>query len=201
MEIDSKSYESKQSRKQASHERILTVAARAVGLNGCAGVGIADVMRQAGLTHGGFYAHFESRQSMLAEAIEHAGKVGAEALARGIAIRRAHGASLFCALVETYLSEKHMASPEHGCPIAALGAEVPRQETGLGDVSRRQVELLVEAVKQALPPGTAPGSEVVVASTLVGALQMARILKGANGSELLSMTRKTLIQQYDVSIE
>lgn len=192
----------KQSRKQASHERIIEVAARAVGRNGCAGVGIADVMKQAGLTHGGFYAHFESRQAMLAAAFEHAGKVSANALSRGIAARRARGDSPFRALVETYLSEEHMASPESGCPVASLGSEVPRQETNLCDSARRQVEALIAVVKQALPPGSEPGSETAIAGTLVGALQMARILNGdANGNALLATTRKMLLQQHDISTE
>jgi TetR/AcrR family transcriptional repressor of nem operon len=60
-------------RHQQSHERILDAAARAVRRNGVAGVGVAEVMKEAGLTHGGFYAHFASRDALLAEALEHAG--------------------------------------------------------------------------------------------------------------------------------
>ena len=62
------------SRKEETHERIVDAAARAIHRHGYAGVGVADVMKQAGLTHGGFYAHFESRDALLAEAIERAGR-------------------------------------------------------------------------------------------------------------------------------
>ncbi len=196
------SLDSKQTRKQASHDRILDVAARAVGRNGCAGLGIADVMQQAGLTHGGFYAHFESRQALLAETIEHAGKAAIHAMYDGTATRRALGASPLRALVEIYLSEKHMMSTTNGCPLAALASEVTRQGGDSGEVSRRQVETLIDIVKQALPQASPAGGEMVIASTLIGALQMARILGNqTGGKELLATTRQMLIQQYDVGHE
>src|SRR5437016_5899781 len=60
-------------KKEATHERIVEVAARAIRRNGYAGVTVADIMKEAGLTHGGFYAHFASREAMLAEAADRAG--------------------------------------------------------------------------------------------------------------------------------
>ena len=62
------------SRKEETHERIVAVAARAIRRRGYAGVGVADVMKEAGLTHGGFYAHFESRDALIIEALERADK-------------------------------------------------------------------------------------------------------------------------------
>ena len=70
------------SRKEATHERIVDVAARAIRRSGYAGTGVADLMKEAGLTHGGFYAHFESRDALLAEAADRAGAQGIEDLAR-----------------------------------------------------------------------------------------------------------------------
>ena len=70
------------SRKEETHERIVDVAARAIRRHGYAGVGVAEVMKEAGLTHGGFYAHFESRDALLVEAIERAGRQSGEAVAR-----------------------------------------------------------------------------------------------------------------------
>lgn len=67
------------SRKEISHERIVEAAARAIRREGYAGVGVADVMKEAGLTHGGFYAHFPSRDAMLAAAMDRAGRDGAAA--------------------------------------------------------------------------------------------------------------------------
>ena len=68
--------ESISSKKERTHERILDAAARAIRRNGYAGVGVADVMKEAGLTHGGFYAHFDSRDALLVEALARAGASG-----------------------------------------------------------------------------------------------------------------------------
>src|SRR6266705_2514795 len=114
------------SRKQETHERIVDVAARAIRRHGYAGVGVADVMKEAGLTHGGFYAHFDSRDALLVEALERAGRESSEAGARA-AERAAKGTRAFRSLVETYLADEHLASLETGCPVAALGCEMPRQ--------------------------------------------------------------------------
>ena len=70
------------SRKEATHERIVEAAARAIRRSGYGGTGVADIMKEAGLTHGGFYAHFASREAMLAEAADRAGAEAVAALAR-----------------------------------------------------------------------------------------------------------------------
>jgi TetR/AcrR family transcriptional regulator, transcriptional repressor for nem operon len=192
--------ETKPGRKEISHERILDVAARAIRRNGCAGVGIADVMKQAGLTHGGFYAHFGSRETMLAEALDHARKASSESLSQRIAARRAHGDSPIRALAEAYLSEKHLVSPETGCPVAALGSEMPRQAPELREASRRQVQGLLAMAMAALPPGAAPENAMAIASTMVGALQLARVLgNNAQGKAQLAASRKALIDQYETN--
>src|SRR3954467_12146989 len=111
-------------RKQETHERIVDVAARAIRRHGYVGVGVADVMKEAGLTHGGFYAHFDSREALLVEAVERAGGKSLAA-ARAAEMRARKGISAFRSLVETYLADDHLASLETGCPIAALGCDMP----------------------------------------------------------------------------
>src|SRR5215208_4434468 len=106
------------SRKHETHERILDVAARAIRRHGYAGVGVADVMKEAGLTHGGFYAHFKSRENLLVEALARAGQDSGAAIARAAESRQRRGISAFRALVDSYLSETHLASLESGCPVA-----------------------------------------------------------------------------------
>src|SRR5947199_6792440 len=110
-------------RKEASHERIVRAAARAIRKHGYPGVGVAEVMKEAGLTHGGFYSHFESRDALLVEALERAGRQSAEAVARAAESRARDGVSAFRSLVESYLAESHLASLESGCPVAALGCD------------------------------------------------------------------------------
>ncbi len=192
------SMETVPTKKEATHERIVEVAARAVRRRGFDGVGVAEVMKEAGLTHGGFYAHFESRDAMLAEAVARAGHDSAVALASGIDKRIARGSSGLRALVENYLSDAHLSGTESGCPVAALASEMPRQSPALRAASARRVQALVERVRQALPASRAPEDALVIASTLVGALQLARAL-GANakGRALLAAARASLIAAHD----
>ena len=188
---------SQPSKKELTHARILDAAARAIRRSGFEGVGVADVMKEAGLTHGGFYAHFESREAMLAEALARAGSGGAASLAKKIRGRN-HGATTFRALVEGYLSEAHLAGTESGCPVAALASEMPRQSTELREASVRRVQSLVEKVREALPAPGAKEQAMVITSTMVGALQLARVL-GANakGKSMLAAARESLVATYD----
>ncbi|MGM9490193.1 TetR/AcrR family transcriptional regulator [Ideonella sp. YS5] len=184
-------------RKEETHERILEVASQALRQQGYDGVGVADVMKKAGLTHGGFYAHFGSREVLLAEALERAGRDSLAAVGRAAAAGTEQGASAFRALVEAYLDPAHADAPASGCPVAALGSEMARQSPALRQASAARVQALVGAVRATLPRG-GRSAALAVASTLVGALQLARALgDGAEGRAALAAARKALIQQYD----
>jgi len=184
-------------RKEDTHEHILNVAARALRRDGYAGVRVADVMKEAGLTHGGFYAHFPSRDALLVEALDRAGRDSAAAVARAAAKRRGEGVSAFRSLVETYLSDRHLASCETGCPVAALGSDMPRQSLAVRAASALRVERLVESVRDTLP-GASRAVAAVVTGTLVGTLQLARALgDGDEGRSVLAAARDALLRQYD----
>ena len=185
-------------RHETTHERIVEVAARTLRRNGYAGVGVADVMKQAGLTHGGFYAHFESRDALLAEAVERAGRESTAAMNRRIDTSRARGESALRAMVEGYLSEAHLRGVEGGCVVAALSSEMPRQSPMLLAPSTGRVRGLIEMVQRALPQGGTREQAMVIAGTMVGTLQLARTL-GANaqGKAMLVAARSALLSQYD----
>jgi TetR/AcrR family transcriptional regulator, transcriptional repressor for nem operon len=185
------------SRKEETHERIVDAAARAIRRHGYAGVGVADVMKEAGLTHGGFYAHFDSRDALLVEALERAGRDSFDAVTRAAQQRAAKGVSAFRAFVETYLGESHLASMDTGCPVAALGCDMPRQSEAVREASALRVQRLIAGVRAALPDAPRATASVV-AGTLVGSLQLARALgDNAEGRAVLSAARKALIQQYE----
>jgi len=185
------------SRKEETHERIVDVAARALRRRGYAGVGVAEVMKEAGLTHGGFYAHFESRDALLVEALERAGRQSAEAVTRAAEQRAVKGVSAFRSLVEAYLADGHLASLESGCPVAALACDMPRQSESVRAASAVRVQRLIAAVRSTLPEEPRAAASVV-AGTLVGSLQLARTLgDNAEGRAILSAARKSLILQYD----
>jgi TetR/AcrR family transcriptional repressor of nem operon len=187
------------SRKEETHERIVQAAARAIRRRGYAGVGVAEVMKEAGLTHGGFYAHFKSRDALLVEALARAGQDSGAAIARAAESRKGRGVSAFRALVENYLSEAHMAALETGCPVAALACDMARQTGAVREASAQRVERLIATVRGTLP-GASRAKAAVIAGTLVGALQLARTLgDNAEGRALLSAARKALIQQHDAA--
>lgn len=186
------------SRKELSHDRIVTAAARAIRRGGFEGVGVADIMKEAGLTHGGFYAHFDSRNAMMAEAMDRAGQESSARLTQGMALRKSRGASDLRALVEAYLSDRHLEDIEAGCPVAALACEVPRQSPEVQEAAAQRVHGLLATVGRALPPDATADSAALLASQLVGALLLARALGNkARGQALLKATRRSLLAQYD----
>lgn len=187
-------------RKALTHERILDTASRAIRRAGFQGVGVAGIMKEAGLTHGGFYAHFASRDALLAEALVHAGQQSAERIAKGNAAREASGASPFRAMVEGYLSDRHLSGTENGCAVAALASEMPRQSPEVRAAAAQRVRSLMAMVERALPEGAAPGTAAAIASQMVGALQLARALgDNAEGQALLADNRNALLARHDVS--
>jgi TetR/AcrR family transcriptional regulator, transcriptional repressor for nem operon len=186
------------SRKEISHERIVAAAARAIRRGGFQGVGVADIMKEAGLTHGGFYAHFSSRNALLAEALERAGQDTAARTRHDFATRQSRGASPLRALVEGYLSDRHLGDIETGCAVAALASEMPRQAPDVREASAQRVRGMLVGVRRALPKDAPADSASAVASQLVGALQLARALgDNAEGRALLKASRRALLAQYD----
>ncbi|MBQ0957803.1 TetR/AcrR family transcriptional regulator [Ideonella sp. 4Y11] len=185
------------SRKELTHDRILDVASRAIRRAGYDGVGLATIMKEAGLTHGGFYAHFASRDALLAEATQRAGRDTGAVLAERLRQAQAAGVSAFSALVNTYLGDAQLENIECGCIVAALAAEVPRQADEVASAARARVLGLVDLVRRCLPAGVDPAQAQVVAATMVGALQLARTLQGQAGKAWLATVRDSLIQQYD----
>lgn len=185
-------------KKARTHDLILDTAARAIRRGGYAGISVADLMKEAGLTHGGFYAHFASRNAMLAEAMDRAAKRSAEAIAPKLQQAVTQGKTPFRALVEQYLSDEHLADAEQGCPIAALGSEICRQPDEVRAVAVRQMQSLRDAISRALPADIKAEQANVVMATLVGSLQLARAYGDtAEGRSMLAQSRASLLQQFD----
>ena len=186
-------------KKELTHERIVDAASRAIRRAGFDGVGVADIMKEAGLTHGGFYAHFDSREAMLAEALDRAGQESLVRISHMVKERSADGASPFRAFVEQYLSERHLLAPEKGCAVAALASEMPRQAPALAEASVARIRALVAQVRGMLPAGAAREAPAVVAQ-LVGAIQIARTLgDSTDGRAVLASVRRLLLERYDAS--
>ena len=165
------------SKKEQTRERILRAAARAIRKHGYEGVGVAEVMKEAGLTHGGFYAHFASRDALLAAAAEQAGLESAQVFSGALA--KAKPRQELMAIVDTYLADNHVTAAEQGlgCAIAAAGSDVPRQHAEVRRAVSRRIKVLVGLVERQLPDwGKEAAHETAmgVVATLIGALMLAR---------------------------
>jgi AcrR family transcriptional regulator len=185
------------SKKEQTRERILRAAARAIRKHGYEGVGVAEVMKDAGLTHGGFYAHFESRDALLAAAAEQAGLESAASLARALA--KAKPGEELMAIVDTYLADSHVTAAENGlgCAIAAAGTEVPRQSAEVRRAVSRRIKELIGLVEQQLPQwGRSVGHEkaMSVVATLIGALMLARAVDDARLSKGIRKSARELVR-------
>lgn len=182
------------SAKEASHERIVQAASRAIRRSGYDGTGVADIMKEAGLTHGAFYAHFASREAMLAEAADRAGAESNAVAATVIAAAPANEA--LQALAQVYLSKEHLADIETGCPLSALGSEMHRQSAEVRLAATRRIKEMVDLVARQFPDWGQPSAQeraLVSLATLVGTLMLARAVDDANLSDAwCSATLKSL---------
>lgn len=174
--------------KDAVRSRIVEEASRALRKAGIDGVSIPALMKRAGLTHGGFYAHFENRDELVAEAVRFAAnETGAGVFERARSLDEALGA---------YLSAPHVDAPEAGCVVAALGAEGPRQSAPVRRAFAWAARGLIDLVQQKLAPGrerARPSDEALeVTARIVGAVVLARLVDDeALGRRLLAVARRT----------
>jgi TetR/AcrR family transcriptional repressor of nem operon len=146
-------------------------------------------MRAAGLTHGGFYKHFESKDQLVAEAC-------AEAVETAIFERLAAAASKGAGAAAAYLSTGHRDNPASGCPLSAIGSELARSNEKTRAAATagflKLVEIMVAQFGR-LPPATARRRALVAVSTMIGALTMSRIVTDPKlSAEILKEAEKSL---------
>jgi TetR/AcrR family transcriptional repressor of nem operon len=172
--------------KEATHERIVEAAARAIRRSGYDGTGVANIMKDAGLTHGGFYAHFPSREAMLAEAADRAGRESVAMMERIVAASPPEHALQH--MMQAYLSKAHIEQVETGCATAALGSEMPRQAPEVRHAATRRIKEMIDLVARQSPDWGEPGAHeraLVTVATMVGALVLARAVDDSRLSDAL----------------
>lgn len=163
--------------KEQTHRQLLDIAGRLLRTGGPEAVSVTQVMGEAGLTNGGFYAHFRSREDLLAQAIERAFRDATAMFERARDGRAAAEALL--RYVRSYLSAAHRDMPELGCPVPALGADVMRLSNaarvcftgGVDDLVKR-IASLVEALGIQQPQAVARS----ILAEMSGALTLSRIV-------------------------
>lgn len=160
-----------------TRRRIVEVAAGEFRANGIHATGLADLMAAAGLSHGGFYRHFESKDQLVAEACD-AGLTGIiealEASANGC-----NDEDGFRAIVDAYLSTGHRDAPERGCPFAGMGSELARADDNTRAVASRGFDALVDMLASRITDedGAADRSRATFAlAAMIGALTLSRVI-------------------------
>jgi TetR/AcrR family transcriptional regulator, transcriptional repressor for nem operon len=179
-----------QEEKAKSHQRIVEIAARRIRESGTDGPGVAEIMSEAGLTHGGFYKHFGSRDDLVAEAVEAAIVQGRERLDA-----QTNGAEdPLAAFVDGYLSTEHRDDPGTGCSVVALGADAARADDRVRASYRGQVESYIARMEGLLGGDEEVRRRAIAAVTsMVGALLISRALDDeALSEEILREVRATV---------
>jgi TetR/AcrR family transcriptional regulator, transcriptional repressor for nem operon len=180
-----------------THEKIVKDAsrrARAEGLNGAA---VAAVMRDAGLTHGGFYKHFASKDELLIESLKEGFRETIDTLVR--AAEQSLPEEAWKAIVKAYLHPETCEHPEHGCPLATLGSELAR---GDKETKPQIVAQLVTYKNSMVPfmPGRRSADKerafFVIFSTMIGAVQIARMLPHPVREKVLDRARDFLLRSF-----
>ncbi|MGK5056671.1 TetR/AcrR family transcriptional regulator [Janthinobacterium sp. LB2P49] len=187
------------SRKEISHDRIVEVAARAIRRSGYDGTGVADIMKEAGLTHGGFYAHFASRDALLVEAGDRA-CADSVALASRVVAAAPPGQALQ-AIMQAYLSPEHIGAIETGCPVSALGSEMPRQSPEVRHAATLHIKEMIDLIARQLPDwGKQQTHEQAMAllCALIGTTMIARAVDDPALSEAL---RAATMKQFTPAAE
>ena len=162
-----------------SRERILTAAARGFRERGLDGIGLAEVMKEAGFTHGGFYAHFDSKEDLMAEACGHALD---GSLASWRKLQAASPDKALQAIVDHYLSPRHLADRGSGCTIAALAADVARHGPCVRSAVTTRFRALMTILADAMPGRTRAARRkkaLAAYASLVGAVVLARAVNDA----------------------
>ncbi|MFL6709449.1 MAG: TetR/AcrR family transcriptional regulator [Massilia sp.] len=159
-----------------TRQQIVKLAANAFRLNGITATGIVPLMAQAGLTQGGFYKHFASKDQLVAEACT-VGVAGLVQQFREDAL--AGGEQGFASIVGSYLSAGHRANREQGCPLAAMGSELVRGDEQTRAAAFQGFKDLVDVMAQSLgsyEPEQARSHAIFAMAAMVGALTMARMI-------------------------
>jgi TetR/AcrR family transcriptional repressor of nem operon len=183
-EVKGSNMNAKLEQKERSHETILESAARLVRDRGIAGARVADVMKGAGLTVGGFYAHFDSKEELIDEAMRRTGSLLRERLFSRLDEKPASDRAEV--VLKRYLSAAHRDEQTMGCPLPAVVGEIGTTAGEHRAVLTEQVEALRDGLAEHLPEGRGASRRMLalgLVSLMYGGLSLARALRGTDLSD------------------
>ena len=181
--------------KSQTQARIVKRASVKLREKGAHGIGVADLMKEAGLTHGGFYAHFDSREALVIEAFTHAMDRSTE---RWRKLSEATPAEKrLSKIVDSYLTPLHRDDPGQGCAVPTLGAEIARESAKTRRVFAGRMEQMIDMLADQVhgaSPKAARKQAVAALATMMGTLVMARIAgSGEFSDEILKAGREAVL--------
>src|SRR4030088_3468979 len=183
--------------KLETHARIVKKASVRLREKGAHGVGVADLMKDAGLTHGGFYAHFDSREALVIEAFAYAMDRSTERW-RKLA-EQTRPEKRLATIVESYLTPVHRDNPGHGCAIPALSAEIARESPKTRKAFTARLEQMIEMIAAQipdLPRKTARKQAMASRATMMGTLVLARVAgSGELSDDILGAGREAVLER------
>lgn len=183
--------------KDQTHARIVKKASVKLREKGAHGIGVADLMKDAGLTHGGFYAHFDSREALVIEALSYAMDRSNERWRKLSADAPAE--KRLSKIVNHYLDPGHRDDPGNGCAVPALAADIAREGVKTRRVFAGRMQEMIEMLAeqfQGLPPKAARKQGMAALATMMGSLVMARIAgTGEFSDEILKSGRDAVLER------
>jgi TetR/AcrR family transcriptional regulator, transcriptional repressor for nem operon len=178
--------------KNITHKRIIGAAAELFRAQGIEGVAVTDLMRHVGLTHGGFYAHFRSKDALAVAACK-ATSDEAEARLKRL-LRQVEPGRKFATVVERYLTTAHRDNPRNGCVIAALASEVAHSRGPVSSAMTAGIRAMIDGVGLAIEEDGLDIDSYSAAATMVGAIVLARAAADRKLSDqVISRTRHSLL--------
>ncbi|MGY4478579.1 TetR/AcrR family transcriptional regulator [Bradyrhizobium sp. USDA 3364] len=181
--------------KQETHARIVKRAATRLRERGAHGIGVADLMKDAGLTHGGFYAHFDSREALVIEAFNYAMDRANERWRKVTA--DVPPEKRLATIVDGYLSAVHRDDPGQGCAVPALGAEIARESPKTRKAFALKLDQMIDMITdqiQDVPRKAARKQAMATLATMLGTIVMSRIAgSGEMSDEILSAGREAVL--------
>ena len=181
-----------------NRERVIEVASKLFRQHGFDGIGVADLMKAAGLTHGGFYGNFASKENLIELACAHGLEMSLRALQQAT---EESGEKALAAITSTYLSSAHRDGAAEGCVLAALGAEAARQGSPVRAAFTRSIRSVVDALTKLMPGKLKRAKRqqaIATYASLVGALVLARSVDDAElSNEILRAVQREIITHAD----
>lgn len=182
--------------KSETHARIVKTASVRLREKGAHGIGVADLMKDAGLTHGGFYSHFASREALVVEAFSYAMDRSTERW-RKLAEQTSPEQRL-ALIVESYLSRAHRDDPGRGCALPALGADIAREGPKTRKAFAAKVDQMIDMIADQIPAGPRPAARkqaMAMLASMMGTLVLARVAgSGELSDEILKAGRDAALK-------